>query len=65
MSQNDQHNALLIKVGEAEPTLKRASIPIPEGAKISSDEHEVEISRVTFSLGLVKEGFAVNVYAKQ
>lgn len=46
------------------------SFPIPDngldfdGSQLSSDGKNFEISRVTFSLGLVKEGFPINVYAR-
>jgi hypothetical protein len=37
---------------------------IPEGGRLSKDGKRIEISRVTYSLGLRKAGFPVNVYAK-
>jgi hypothetical protein len=36
---------------------------LPDFARISMDGHRVEISCVTFTLGLVKAGFPINKYA--
>jgi hypothetical protein len=41
------------------------STSIPEGARLSENGKRIEISRVTFSTGLRKAGFPVNVYTKQ